>query len=63
MNKTIENIIKEYEELKLINECEIEKINNENILIDMFIRDIKLVNEINNKEKQLNIFDILGGNN
>lgn len=63
MNKIIEQMIKEYEELKTINNCEIEKINNENILIDNIIRDLKLLKKHNNKELQLNIYDILGDNN
>lgn len=61
MDKIIENIIKEYEEIKTINNCEIEKINNENIMIDSFIRDLKLIKKRNSKEIQLNIYDILGG--
>ena len=64
MQEKIEQMIREYKEIKEVNEFTIDKLNNENIIIENFIRDLKLLNkkELNiNKinEFQLNIFNCL----
>lgn len=54
MKKIVNNILKDYKEIKYLNERKIEQLNNENELIDLFFRDIKsIVNSYDNKIKDL----------
>lgn len=60
MKEIVENVLKEYKEIKLINDMTIDKINNENLIIDNFLRDIKLIvdcyeNKIKELEKNLKL--------
>ena len=43
MKEMVNNIIKEYKEIKYLNEKKIEELNNENLYINSFLRDIKLI--------------------
>lgn len=45
MKEIVNNIIKEYKEIKYLNERKIEELNNENLYIDSFLRDIKLITD------------------
>lgn len=60
MKEIVENVIKEYKEIKLVNDMTIDKLNNENLIIDNFLRDIKLIvncyeNKISELEENLKL--------
>lgn len=56
MEEKIKEMIREYEEIKEVNQFTIDKLNNENIIIDNFIRDLKLLNK-----KEDSFEDVLKG--
>ena len=60
MKEITENIIKEYKEIKYLNDRKIEQMNNENLIIENFLRDIKLIvncyeNKISKLEEKLKL--------
>jgi len=60
MKEIVNNVIKEYKEIKYLNDRKIEQLNNENLYIDNYLRDIKLIvdcyeNKMNDLEEELKL--------
>jgi len=60
MKEKIEKRIKDYEEIKYLNDVKIESLNNENMMIDICLKDINKIvdyyeNKINKLEEDLKL--------